>query len=83
MTEQERVEYLENLIEKGGALSDKEMAAFYGHYTPRKPRVATKTAQALLLMRQGMGTRDIVDLIGSTYETIKSYRKVFRRQGLL
>jgi hypothetical protein len=34
-------------------------------------------------MRQGMGTRDIVDLIGSTYETIKSYRKVFRRQGLL
>ena len=83
MTEQERIEYLEDLIERGKGLSDTEIVAFYGDYTPREPRGTSKTAQALLLMRQGIENRYIVDLIGSSYETIKSYRKRFKKQGLL
>lgn len=83
MTEQERIDYLEGLIDKGKSLTDTELLAFYGDYTPREPRHTSKTAKALLLMRQGIETKYIVDLIGSTYETIKSYRKRFKKQGLL
>lgn len=45
MTKQERIEYLEDLIERGKGLSDTEIVAFYGDYTPREPRGTSKTAK--------------------------------------